>query len=268
MFSIMKDIPCIHSYEQALKKWESTTPIRGRAVDTRPLSRRNKTHMLIEKTTYDALDAVACRLYNTNVVTFVCDGRVIIDNTWPSSSTNQFASRILPNAWMQQRDGRVWLKTLSGAWLVGDELELKKDEHGRWTPTTTHEHYIHKLDRKKWAEVSAVFKPFMKHAMDVAKLLSGEGGYESKFLPRPEFMFTLMANQDREGWGAVMQWLFSKATVNRYSFDGRRWIPSLSLPLLQKNMTDMIKREYSEELFRKELVPAGVYKKDSNGKYV
>lgn len=266
MFTAMRDIPCIRDYEQALKRWEGTTPIRGRAVDTRPLSRRNKTHMLIEKTTYDALDAVACRLYNTNVVTFVCDGRVIIDNTWPSSSTNQFASRILPNAWMQQRGGRVWLKTLSGAWLVGDELELKKDEHGRLTPTTPHEHYIHKLDRKKWAEVSAVFKPFMKHAVNMAKLLSGE--YESKFVLRPAFAFTYMANQDREGWSEVMQWLFYESRVTRYSWESRSWLTSLSLPRLQKNMTDMIKREYSEVLFRKELVPAGVYKKDSNVRYV
>lgn len=266
MFTAMRDIPCIRDYEQALKRWEGTTPIRGRAVDTRPLSRRNKTHMLIEKTTYDALDAVACRLYNTNVVTFVCDGRVIIDNTWPSSSTNQFASRILPNAWMQQRGGRVWLKTLSGAWLVGGELELKKDEHGRLTPTTPHEHYIHKLDRKKWAEVSAVFKPFMKHTLSVAKLIGAE--YERGYAPCPPFAFTYMANQDREGWGEVMQWLFYESRVTLYSWESRSWLTSLSLTRLQKNMTDMIKHEYNDVLFREELVPAGVYKKDSNAGYV
>jgi len=266
MYCAMRNIPCVATYDNALRRWENTTPIRGRSVDTRPLSDRRKTHMLIEKTTHDGLDAVACRLYNTNVVTFVCDGRVIIDNDWPSDSTNQFATRIMLGASMCQKDGRTWLRTHSGMWRVDRGLELKQDEHGRWTPTTPHENYIHKLDSKKWARVMAPFKPFMKHAVNIAKLIGGE--YDGKYAPRPALIFSDMSSQDRDGWSEAMQHLFAEAKVTQYSWERRKWSTYLSVARLQKKITDMVKQEYSEVLFNKELVPAGVYKKDSNARYV
>jgi len=40
-------IPLINDYATALKLWEDTKPIRGRAIDTRPLGHRRNDHYLI-----------------------------------------------------------------------------------------------------------------------------------------------------------------------------------------------------------------------------
>ena len=105
MFGNITDLPTLFSYAEALKHYESITPIRG-SKNLRPIctthNGRRKKHMQIVKTTYPkalgmaatpqgAIDAVACRLYDTDVITFVSNGDIIIDNGgYATNSTHSF----------------------------------------------------------------------------------------------------------------------------------------------------------------------------------
>ena len=105
MFGNITDLPTLFSYAEALEHYESITPIRG-SKNLRPIctthNGRRKKHMQIVKTTYPkalgmaatpqgAIDAVACRLYDTDVITFVSNGDIIIDNGgYATNSTHSF----------------------------------------------------------------------------------------------------------------------------------------------------------------------------------
>ena len=110
MFGNVTDLPTLLSYAEALSHYEAITPIRG-SKNLRPICDthcgRRKKHMQIIKTTHPkalgaaaipegAIDAVACRLYNTDVITFVSNGDIIIDNGgYASSTTRSFITGIL-----------------------------------------------------------------------------------------------------------------------------------------------------------------------------
>ena len=90
MFSATFSSLNINSYEQALAKWESIVPIRGRSTDVRPLFRRSDT-AVVDKARNDS---IVFRLYSTDVVTFNTDGTVDLE-PYASNSTNNFVWSIL-----------------------------------------------------------------------------------------------------------------------------------------------------------------------------
>lgn len=91
MFSASFPNLYITSYEQALAKWESITPIRGRRDDVRPVFRRDNDNAVVRKTSNDS---IVFRLYSTDVVTFNTDGTVDLE-PYASNSTNNFVWSIL-----------------------------------------------------------------------------------------------------------------------------------------------------------------------------
>ena len=266
MYGSMRGLPRIPNYDTALRHWEGVVPIRGRAIDTRPLGDRRKTNMLIERTTVDNVDAVACRLYNTNVVTFVADGRIVIDNSWASQSTNQFATQILGGtAYMHVRDGETWVHTQSGVWLVGTELVLRRNPNNRGvSPVSPHTYYVHVLDRKKFNQVKAAYVPFIKHLRNVAKMAEGEGAssyYHGDALQ-------IAADQTREGWGPLMSYLFGVSTRRVWRVWNGGWVNVFNIERGVRWLTDQIKMQYADEVFKKEPVLMGHYKADSNKRYI
>ena len=93
--SNITDLPTLYSYEQALEHYENIKPIRGsnnlRPICNTPNGRRKK-HMQIIK----RKDAIACRLYETDVLVFhkgsSWETGVIEyhSGTWISNSTHLF----------------------------------------------------------------------------------------------------------------------------------------------------------------------------------
>lgn len=267
MFGGMKDLPRLRNYDEALTRWQLIKPLRGRATDTRPLclSARRKTHVLIERTTVGGVDAVACKLYKTNVLTFVSDGRIVIDNSYPSMSTNQFVSAILGGgAHMGTKANQTWLHTYSGQWLVGTELVLRRQPHNeRLSPVSPHPYCVHVLDRKKFNQVKAAYVPFISHVRNVAKLLGEDA--KAQVSGMPPHMLETAANPDREGWGPLISYLLALST--RRAWDGG-WTYTLDVERGVKHLLDKIKTQHADEIFIKEPVPMGHYKADSNKRYV
>lgn len=265
MYGGIKDLPRLRNYDDALTHWQLIKPLRGRATDTRPLclSARRKTHVLIERTTVDGVDAVACKLYRTNVLTFVSDGRIVIDNSYQSMSTNQFVSAILEGrAYMGTIANQTWLNTYSGQWLVGTELVLRRHPHNETlSPVSPHPYCVHVLDRKKFNQVKAAYVPFIKHLRNVAKLVEASDARS----PMPRDRLTTAADQTREGWGPLISYLLAVST--RRTWVGG-WTYTLDVERGVKHLLDEIKTQHADEIFIKEPVPMGHYKADSNKRYV
>jgi len=84
----------ILSYEQALQKYDSIVPIRGRSVDTRPLAQRRNDNLTIRQT---ANGSIAIRLYSTDIITYNVDGTIDLE-PYASRLTDDAVRRILRGA--------------------------------------------------------------------------------------------------------------------------------------------------------------------------
>jgi len=101
MFGYIIDLPTLRSFEDALAHFKSITPIRG--SELRPLCRttngRRKKHVQIVHSLHpagDPMEAVACRLYNTDVITFYAGGDIVINTGgYANSTTHNFINAIL-----------------------------------------------------------------------------------------------------------------------------------------------------------------------------
>lgn len=82
------------SYQDALSRWESIKPVRGRAdQNTRPLARRSNNNLTIRQD--PETKAVIVRLYNTDIVSYGPDGLIHLE-PYGSALTNRVTDCILP----------------------------------------------------------------------------------------------------------------------------------------------------------------------------
>lgn len=84
-------IPQLDNHAQALAHYHKVVPIKG-SDDIRPIGCRRKQHMRI---ILQHNGDVACRLHQTDVVTYHPDNSITLCS-WSSMSTNDFAYAILP----------------------------------------------------------------------------------------------------------------------------------------------------------------------------
>lgn len=274
-FSQFTDLPHIHGYASALKHYNSIKPLRGRTEDVRPLCNtttgRRKKHLRILPTTYDGLPAMACRLHNTDVVTYVSDGRVVIDNDYPSMSTNSFASGVLPyglevgnrynETWVYEHGRNVY-------WLpVRTKLELKQYDNGiGWYPVEPHIFYKHVADRKVLSAFTKQYKPFADHCLNVIKLLGANVEEDREYHRTPDAQ--VLRDASREGWGEATKYFLRHAEVTRWTFGYRSKTTTLVPAKLKKAILDYVKIEHNEEIFYKEAAPVGMAVNDINAKYI
>jgi len=79
-------------YNFYASKWASIKPIRGRALDIRPLGKRNRQHeQIVRNVAENGSVSYACRLYSTNCVEYYPDGTITVrTGDWNTSSTASF----------------------------------------------------------------------------------------------------------------------------------------------------------------------------------
>lgn len=118
---------CIYSYAQALEVWENITPWRGEERSkSRPLSYsggpRKRHHSIIK---YDG--SIACELYNTDVVTFYEDGRMVLKTGgWDTNTTRDFICAAQQYSVFAHR-GRTYVRVNGLDYLVTDNGTEIKD---------------------------------------------------------------------------------------------------------------------------------------------
>tara|TARA_R110002153_G_scaffold131651_1_gene280603 strand:+ start:210 stop:1130 length:921 start_codon:yes stop_codon:yes gene_type:complete len=281
MFGNITDLPTLFSYAEALEHYESITPIRG-SKNLRPIctthNGRRKKHMQIIKTTYPkalgmaatpqgAIDAVACRLYDTDVITFVSNGDIIIDNGgYATNSTHSFIDGMFNRGFYTSRQLTAYSKAGStvievyppqGKKLVvmGDKpVTIRKVEDTREVAYDfTEDVDVQKgyyLKRKVMGEKRKEVDKFRKFALACAKMIDPEQYRLGKVSLRPlaaEDVYAYMVDQDQ--WNDAFEALIYTSINSDYFYYTRRRDYSVNLPRLRRLMDDVLKYVHCEELF-------------------
>lgn len=176
-YATVMNVPRIHTYADALRKFNNTKPIKGRADDPRPLGERRYVDTYsIRKNVWT--EAVECVLYKTPVVKFTTDGEIIINiDNWPSASTCQFIDRVIPSVRANRVRGEVVLHFAdnSKAMLPAQgELALVRDSNGRWFPKIKQVLYDYRVSRKEANAVRKQVSQFKDYLSGVIKLKAEE----------------------------------------------------------------------------------------------
>ena len=91
-------------------RWNTTTPIRGRSTDVRPIGeRRRDWEQVVRHPIDEGMWAYAARLYDTDVVTYLPNGDIIINaNGWNTPSTAEFIHQYSPFICVK-RHNNLWV---------------------------------------------------------------------------------------------------------------------------------------------------------------
>jgi hypothetical protein len=167
-------IHTLRFYGEALHKFESTLPIRGRKETIKPLGHRRNVDMYWMRQAEDK--SIECILYKTPVITYYEDGRIIIkDDGYKSVSTANFIGETLGI------DSRIFNYNLviglrKGEFIVpNDGVVLRRDDEGGLYPLNMQTTYCHKINRKNLTNVRNQYKDFIAYLKGMCKLNGGDG---------------------------------------------------------------------------------------------
>jgi len=177
-YATVMRVPKVRDYAEAVKKFDNSKPIKGRAEDKRPLGeRRDVDTYSIRKNVWT--NAIECVLYQTPVIKFTVEDEVIINiDNWPSASTCQFISRVLSGVGAYRVKGQVVLGfsgTNAKAMLPAKgELALVRTANGGWLPKETQTLYDYRVSRKDSNNVRKSVSQFRDYLAGVIKLKGEE----------------------------------------------------------------------------------------------
>lgn len=185
----------IVDYKRALKRWEDSKPIRGRAVEVRPLGHRHNVNSYHIAKTEDG--SVQCFLYKTPVVTFRPNGEVMIQNdSWNSVSTTYFIEEVLG----------IHARIFDNSLCIGMDYTgintrvpregcfLKRDKKtDKYEVLNEQPFYVHVINRKKANIVRANYKEFSTYMQGMCKLKG------NSVFPTEEYE-RVLGRPDKEKW--------------------------------------------------------------------
>ncbi len=162
------------TYEFFRNRYESTKPIRGRAVDIRPIGKRRRDWEKLVKEERDDGVWYGARLYNTNVVMYSPDGRIEFRTDGHDTvSTADFMSAHSPFRATKARR-QVWvLRGDQKVPVLKDKPITFKQENGNWKLITEIKLTQRVVDRSKAKVVRERIKGFEKYATTMLKLADG-----------------------------------------------------------------------------------------------
>jgi hypothetical protein len=292
----------IHSlanYNEAIHKWESTKPIRGRAEDVRPLGNRRQADQYKIEVLPEG--GVACILYRTPVVTFLGNGDVLIKHDgWNSQSTCHFIDEVL---WEVR--SRIYANNLlislkdkpSEEFTIPEGgLFLRRNEQGGFTATNVKAHVVHVIDRKGANNVRARYADFTNYVSRMCRLKGNSlylmGDMKEVFgldkVGNPALPCNL-ANNFYNEWVAGVKtfhaWIadtnaetkndsYYKALLHMaWSFGNQKWDGSKTTGYVlheKKAMTGfdtVLIGLHRSEILKEKVLPLGVVRRDSYGTF-
>ena len=161
MFGQITDLPALASYSEALAHHDNITPLRGTPL--RPICNtvngRRKKQYSIERGYVGKIPAVFCRMYKTDVVTFLENGEVVVRNGgWASVGTHDFACAICwRRASFCAKDGRTVVRVGNREVALGSDEPLRLRSHGVcWEVIDPKPNYAYYLRRDSILSTSIV----------------------------------------------------------------------------------------------------------------
>ena len=175
------DIPHIRTYEQAVAVEESIKPIRGRAIECKPLGKRTKTHINIRKLVHPSLQqtTIIISLYSSDIITFYSDGRMVVNfDRWNSQVTNVVIAGVL-GGYIQTTAGIHWYYD---GYHDNDPQQLNVDapttfiHDGSWVTQDVIPVTCYRLNRKKAHTALKKYSDSLVYMKGVLKLIVNEEG--------------------------------------------------------------------------------------------
>ena len=285
MFGGLTDMPRLSSYREALAHLNSVKPIAGKGVNAgiRPLcdtaNGRRKTQYSIRKKKHPAAaskQAIECVLYDTPVVTFVEDGTIYIEMSYPSNTTNAFISEILRGyyrTYCSFRDGKTWLHCRGKDWWLpyGDGVTFKVVGDGiEPVRPRLMDRYV--VNRSKAKEVYARYAAFISHCVTVSKLVDPKNAHRQWHAVETVYFNLLQTAEPNEEWSKAINAVLADAVVYTRSYDwgtrSAQHIYTLTPKKVRQVILDKLKREHAEEIFEVTKATAGVYTTCLNEEYI
>ena len=161
-YATVMRVPRVHSYADALRIHDNAKPLRGRAIEIRPLGERRDADTYHIRKQGDAIELV---LYKTPVITFEPNNEVVlfVDNH-NTVSTHQFISHVLGvSAWGVRRTTVLNINGNKYTLTEKDKLRLRRDEGGNWCVLNPTQQWSWRLDRKAVTNVRTKYGEFYKY---------------------------------------------------------------------------------------------------------
>jgi len=202
----------MNTYIQAKAKWENIKPIRGRAVDIRPLGKRSRTQETIVKVDLGADKpegeryAYAAKLYDTNVVTWYPDSTMGIKvDTYHTPITAKFIHEVSPLSCCKT-NRKLWVcsygtgsESIKYPVPYKDELRMRRQDDGAWAPLEGYTPKVRRTDRNVTKPLQQQVAPFLNWAK--AFLSMADGAIQ------PETYAQVLEKRETvNGTGTVYQW--------------------------------------------------------------
>ena len=274
MFGQITDLPPLRTYEEAVAHYESIVPIRGNADNVRPIcattNGRRKKHMAIRKYVDGS---VACRLYDTDVVTFEPDGDVIFrSDGYATATTHGFANGILRDGviYFGTRQNRTEITVGGNAHIMdgNDFFRLRKDNEGRYVAVNPPAQYEYYARRKVLTAKRKPVLAFQKHCLAMAKLadpehFEGDSSF-ALYCRRTDRAYNIMSDPTMKDWSELVQGVLSEARTTTYVYKrGREY--RFRDTLIKEFISDVIKHTFADEVFEKQEVSRKTF--NGNEKY-
>lgn len=161
-FGSLHSVPYLRTYAEALDRYNQTKPIRGSNPPVRPLGKRKNKHLRIEQTEDGAIQ---CWLYQTPVITFHSDGRVVISpGLYTTFFTCAFIENILPRVSGRHRLGNMVLDIRGKEYVIDEHktLTLRRDKDNmHWEVEQAEGAWVFGVNKAKANNVRARFKSFL-----------------------------------------------------------------------------------------------------------
>lgn len=246
-------------YEDWERAYNDTRPIRGRAVDIRPLGKRSKADQeSISRSVMPNAEGkyvYSARCYITDVVRFYPDGVVgICHGGYPSTTTAQFIGTHAPqgvHAFIKHK--KLWLTInrdssrqegeficMPRGYESTDEIRLQY-LNGRWMVLNPPIVYRSVVDKPRMKEARAQVKEFLAYATTMLKLTDGWVLGETKQAMRDEYRGTFatkdlihamsIEGKDKGYWEKAMHEVLDRCNAyahkwNAKTLDDNRYNPN------------------------------------------
>ena len=277
----------IFNYEQALKQFHNTKPIRGREVECRPLGHRDRPHFSIKLN--DKQEVECCECNHTPAITFRPDGEVLIKPSWVSVSSCAFIEEVL-GVRAYQSDYKVLVCVGAGVFDASTKegLVIKRSaDNGAYRAVSYKRNVVHHIRRREANNVRLQYADITDYAhgyfklgatlptdeerkelfgVEMVQLSSGDSAYEYERIQIPRWNYANPEDVD-----AFMAMMRSDDPIDQYkamiALRGHLgwWKEKTAYKEVMTMIDRMLLAKHKHEVFKEVELPEGVVRKDIYG---
>ena len=166
-YATVMRVPRVYNYADALKIHDKTKPLRGRAIEIRPLGERRDADTYHIRKAGNVIfgESIELVLYKTPVITFMPDDEVVLFvDSYNTVATHQFIHQVLNiRAGGVRRTTVLTIGNNKYTLADKDKLRLRRDEGGNWHVINPTQQWAWRLDRKAVTNVRSKYGEFYKY---------------------------------------------------------------------------------------------------------